>query len=264
MTDQSIPDAYFLPLGDGHYEPTLNVQGAWRTDEQHVSVLAGLITHELEQFQRRDDMQVSRLSFEILGRIALEETDIQVEMLRPGRTIELLEATVTIGGRVIIRARAWRLQTGDTSAVAGIELPAMPAPEECEPFNGAAEWQGRYLDTLEYRKAPGGRDGRRQVWLRSRGIALVHGVEVSPVAAYVMLIDTANGIATRVRPNTLMFPNVELTIHLLRAPEPDWVGLDTSVSFGENGIGLTSTTLNDANGPIGRAEQCLTVRELPT
>ena len=90
------------------------------------------------------------------------------------------------------------------------------------------------------------------------------GTTAGPVASYVRLVDIANGIATRVRPTELLYPNVDLTIHLLRTPDPSWVGLDTSVSFGSNGIGLTSTTLNDVRGPVGRAEQSLTVRHLPS
>ena len=207
-------------------------------------------------------MTISRVSLEILGQIPLQETQIEVQTLRPGRTIELIEATVTIGGRTIIRARAWRLQTQDTSAVAGLELPSMPPVEQCSPYLTSAEWPGRFLATLEGRAAPGGRDGRRQVWART-GVPLVAGTTVSPLASYLTLVDLANGIATRVRPTEPMFPNVELTIHLLRTPDPTWTGLDTSVSFGANGIGLTSTTLNDIAGPVGRAEQSLTVRELP-
>jgi hypothetical protein len=33
------------------------------------------------------------------------------------------------------------------------------------------------------------------------------------------------------------------------------------VSFGSDGIGLTSTVLHDLEGPFGRAEQILTIRK---
>ncbi|KNX38443.1 thioesterase family protein [Luteipulveratus halotolerans] len=253
------PTASYEPLGPGRYQPTILVQGAWREDEQHMAVIGGLITHEIEQHEPREGMVLARIAFEILGQIPLQETHIAVETIRPGRTIELIEATATIGDRVIIRARAWRLQTQDTTDVAGVELPSMPAPDDCVETDAAAEWQGRFLTTLDYRAAPGGRDGRRQVWART-DVPLVAGTTVGPVASYVRLVDIANGIATRVRPTEMLYPNVDLTIHLLRTPDPAWVGLDTSVSFGDHGIGLTSTTLNDLRGPIGRAEQCLTVR----
>ncbi len=59
-----------------------------------------------------------------------------------------------------------------------------------------------------------------------------------------------------------MFPNVDLTVHLHRQPAGPWVGLDTSVVFGPDGCGLTTTVLHDRTGAVGRAEQLLTVRPL--
>ena len=91
-------------------------------------------------------------------------------------------------------------------------------------------------------------------------LALVAGEEAGPVASFVRLTDTANGIATRVRPTEWMFPNVDLTIHLHRQPEGPWVGLDTTVVFGPTGQGITSTVLHDLAGPVGHAQQQLTVR----
>jgi hypothetical protein len=47
---------------------------------------------------------------------------------------------------------------------------------------------------------------------------------------------------------------------MYRQPAGDWLGLDNSVSFGSDGIGLTSSVLHDLQGPFGRAEQILTLR----
>nr|WP_281379775.1 thioesterase family protein [Flexivirga oryzae] len=240
----------------------MHVQGAWQETEQHMAPISGLITHELAMHDPRDDMQIARICFEILGMIPLEESTITVETVRPGRTIELLEATLTIGGRTIIRARAWRLAVSDMRSVEGIELPAMPGADNAEKLESTLEWPGGYIRSVQVHAVPGGRDGRRQVWVRS-DCDLIDGVQAAPIAAYTMLVDTANGIATRVRPTELMFPNVELTVHYIREPDPTLVGLDTSVTFGPTGLGLTSSVLNDVHGPVGRAEQCLTVRHFP-
>jgi hypothetical protein len=76
------------------------------------------------------------------------------------------------------------------------------------------------------------------------------------------LVDTANGTGVRRSPREWMFPNVDLTLHLHRQPVGPWLGLDTSVVFGPTGQGVTSSVLHDVHGPVGRAEQVLTVREL--
>ena len=38
----------------------------------------------------------------------------------------------------------------------------------------------------------------------------------------------------------------------------------TTVVFGPTGQGLTSSVLHDESGPVGRAEQTLTIRPMPT
>jgi hypothetical protein len=97
------------------------------------------------------------------------------------------------------------------------------------------------------------------VWLATP-VALVAGEPVGELARFVGLVDTANGIAVRESPEAWMFPNVDLTIHLHRQPAGPWVGLDTTVVFGPDGCGLTTTVLHDRTGAVGRAEQLLTVR----
>jgi hypothetical protein len=74
------------------------------------------------------------------------------------------------------------------------------------------------------------------------------------------MIDTANGVSVRARPLEVLFPNTDLTVHLFRQPVGDWLGLETEVSFGARGLGLTSSVLHDQHGPIGRSAQTLTVR----
>lgn len=256
--------SYYDRVSADTYQPTQHVQGAWNDHEQHMSPVAGLITHAIDQHQPRADVQLSRISFEILGLIPLAATTITVETIRPGRTIELIEATAMVQDRPRIRARAWRLAIRDDVAdVAGVELPTMPGgPERGDPYNALMEWKGGFLASIETMALPDGRSGRRQVWARTAH-TVVADEQVSPTAAAMSLVDLANGIATRVRPADMMFPNVDLTIHLIRQPEPSWVGLDTSVSFGPDGLGLTSSTLSDESGPFGRAEQALTVRHFP-
>ncbi|RRO19222.1 thioesterase family protein [Saccharopolyspora rhizosphaerae] len=260
----TVGDGYFARVGDGRYKPTAHVGGAWRADEQHFSPLGGLIVHAIEQARTaegRPDLVMSRISFDILGQIALEEFDIHVETVRPGRTIELTEATVVIGGRAVVRARAWLLAEVDTEVVAGGEPASLTPPNELEPWPMGSVWSGGFIESLHTRVVGEPRPGRTTAWVTT-GHELVVGEEVSPLASFVALIDTANGIAVRQEPTKWMFPNVDLTLHLHRQPSGEWTGLDTKVTFGARGQGLTSTDLHDVDGPVGHAEQILTVRPL--
>lgn len=261
---ETVEAGYFERTGDGRYKPTANVGGAWRSDEQHFSPLGGLIVHAIEQARAaegRPELLMSRISFDILGQIALEEFDIHVETVRPGRTIELTEATVVIGGLAVVRARAWLLAEVDTGIVAGGEPDVLTPPEQVERWPMDSVWSGGFIESLQTRVIGEPRPGRTTAWVSTEH-DLVVGEKVSALASFVALIDTANGIAVRQEPTKWMFPNVDLTIHLHRQPEGEWTGLDTEVTFGASGQGLTSTYLHDSNGPVGRAEQILTVRPL--
>ncbi len=255
--------AFYRRLGPDVFLPTVLSQGAWRPDEQHMGPVSGLIAHAVDLHEPRPGMQLSRISYDILGMIPARASHVSVRTTRPGRTIELVEATLSVDDRVAVRAHAWRLGTQDTSTVAGLELEPMPGPAAFPAWHGASTWDGGYIKGLEFRADPDRRAGRTRTWLRTPN-ALIDGETCSPTADLVRLADTANGIAVRASPREWMFPNVDLSIHLFREPVRGWVGFDTRVTFGGSGVGLTSTTLHDELGPVGRAEQILTVRPLPS
>ncbi|MBI4912273.1 MAG: thioesterase family protein [Acidobacteria bacterium] len=230
-----------------------------------MAPVSGLLAHALQGHEPREGMCLARVTYEILGLIPLAPTAIRTRTLRPGRTIELVEAVASAGGREVVRAQAWRLSRQDTRGVAGGLPRPLPPREACEPFPAADLWAGGYIASIEVLRGPGGLAGEGQAWLRTKH-ALLEDEAVSPLAAYLGLVDTANGMNTRLNPRQWAFPNIDLSIHLYRTPEGGpgrWIGFDTLVTIGENGVGLTSTTLHDEHGPVGRAEQILTVRGMP-
>lgn len=258
--------SFFVPEGPSSYAATEHVTGAWNVAEQHISPMNGLVVHELERWLAArgvDDGRVlTRLCIEILGVLDLGTSELRVEVVRGGRSVELLEVVVANGGRDVVRARAWRMSRSDTSSIAGgaeLHGPPLPAPGECPPYDLATTWPGGYIRTLDLREAAPSRPGRTITWLTTSA-QLVSGEPSSDLARLVGLVDTANGIATRVEPGEAVFPNVDLTIHCFRQPTGSWVGLDTMQVFGADGTGLTSSVLHDLDGPFGRAEQSLFVR----
>lgn len=259
--------SYFVRSGPASFRATELTSGAWSTTEQHIAPMYGLVTHILERFAHSQDngLVLSRLAIEILGVIAIDEVEITVEVVRPGRTIELLEATVTQAGRAVVRARAWWLSPSDTAEVAGGAAGPLPHPDTCQPLDAFQRWPGDFIKTLQGRVVRTPEPGRATVWLRSN-TPLLPNEPVSTLATYLSLIDTANGVAVREDPRRWMFPNVDATISLHRQPvgqdDGCWVGLDTSVVFGAGGVGLTSTVLHDISGEVGRLHQTLTVRRL--
>lgn len=261
LPELAVGDFYYEDLGGGRYRSTIHAQGAWNAHEQHMAPASGILAHALAQHDPRADMRIARIGYEILGLIHAGEFEVTTRTVRPGRTIELIEAELTAHGRVAIRALAWRLVTTDSSAVAAVEDAPIPAREDCERWDGSTEWPGGFIRSLEMYQAPHHRSGNGTVWIRTPH-PLVGGTASPDWVRLTGLVDTANGIATRVPPGpgSWAFPNVDLQIHMYREPRGEWLGIDNAVSFGADGIGLTSSVLHDSEGPFGRAEQILTLR----
>ena len=123
-------EAYFVRLGDGFFRATDCTSGAWSVSEQHISPMVGLVTHEIERATHGDAKSVARLSVDILGVVAVGDFEMTVHVVRPGRTIALIESQVAQGGRTVAIARAWCLGEHDTSSIAGSEVDDIPGPDE--------------------------------------------------------------------------------------------------------------------------------------
>ncbi len=252
---------YFERLGASSFRATGHTQGAWNTAEQHIAPSIGLLAHAVEQHRdsRRDDrLPLARLSYDILGTVPIAEVDVDVRMVRPGRSIELVEATLSHAGRTVLVLRAWLMQRFDTAALAGSSATPIAGPDEVPAWNMSALWRGGFIASAEVRRVETG-PGRATAWVRT-GVGLVAGETASPGAATIGLLDIANGLAVRADPTQVMFPNIDLTAHLYAEPRGGWVGFDTSVSFGPDGLGLTHSIIHDETGPIGTTAQMLTVR----
>lgn len=254
--------AYFERLSPTSFIPTEHVGGAWVEDEQHIGPVIGLIAHavEVDHAARRpqQQLQLARLSCDILGTLPLEPFDLSVSVLRPGRTIELVEATLSHAGRTAVIARAWFSQAYATAEIAATPLPRIPPPEELPAWDPTQVWPGGFIRSLELRREEQ-EPGRAQFWVHS-DLDLVASEKVSATAKALGLIDVSNGMTVRQPIDEVAFPNVDLTAHLFRLPAPGWTGFDTAVSFGPTGLGATTTVLHDAHGPFGMHTQSLTVR----
>lgn len=262
--EESGAQAYFLRMDDGRFMPTAHVGGAWNVTEQHVAPAIGLLVHAVEAdhaARRADRLQLARLSYDIWGVIPMDAVEIAVTVLRPGRTIELVEARLSHGGRVALVLRAWLTQAYDSTALAAVNFPPLPPPEAMPAGDPTALWDGGFIASVQARREAEGQ-GRARCWVRSP-FALLAGEPVSPIARMMGLADIANGLAPLASPRDAAFPNLDLTAHLFRQPAGDWLGFDVSVSGGTTGLGITHSILHDGDGPFATLMQSLTIRPRP-
>ncbi len=199
--------AYFERQDERSFVATEHTSGAWDVAEQHVGPSLGLLVHLVEadrDARGRSDLVVGRLSFDILGTMPVGQVTTSVEVVRPGRTIELVEATLTAAGRETVRLRAWLLQAGDTASVAGNAHPRLPPPEELPAWAPTSVWPGGFLASAQVRRAEV-EPGRARYWVRT-DVRLLTDEPVSRLAAAAGLVDIANGITVRISPRCAGVP----------------------------------------------------------
>jgi len=107
-----LPAAYYLPLGDGHFEPTEATTSPWDAGAQHGGPPTALLASCLDDAFGRPGLRVARISMDFLGPVPRTPSRVQTELLRPGRRTQLSEASLWAGERRVAVARVWHLATG--------------------------------------------------------------------------------------------------------------------------------------------------------
>lgn len=250
--------SYWIRTGESTFRATEHVGGAWDLQTQHIAPAMGLLAHAVETDRRGNGLVIGRLSYDILGLLPVDEIEVRVDVVRPGRTIELVEAAASYGGRDGLRLRAWLMAPEATMSLAGTAFAPLPQPQDMPSWDPTTVWPGGFIAAAQVRRDQV-EPGRARFWVRTDE-PLVADEPVSALARFAGLFDISNGMTVRVSPAEVGFPNLDLTAHLFRQPVGDWVGFDTTVSFGPTGVGLTASALHDEQGPIGTSSQILTVR----
>jgi hypothetical protein len=252
-------DAFYLPLGDGRWSSTVHTTGPWDARFQHGGPPASLLGRAVERCAPRDDVLVARMTVEILGPVPVGEVEVRARVLRPGRSVELVEAVLSAGGRDAARAAAWRVRRTTQEGVASRQAPAPALPEQAAQLPSGG-WIDGYLSAVEWRFAAGRFDvpGPATVWSRLRH-PLVPDEEPSPLQRVLAVADSGNGLSSELDLTAWHFINPELTVHLHREAAGEWVCVEAQTAISTGGAGLATTVLHDLDGPLGVGAQALLV-----
>jgi hypothetical protein len=258
----SGPQAYYLPRGNGRYEPTHATESPWDRKAQHGGPPAALLTHVIDQTVP-GTMRIGRISLDFLGPIPLREVLVEVSPIRPGRRVQLTEARMSVDGRVAVTARAWHIATGDSPRASGEEQfapPPVPSKPTSQQFYlGLADWG--YGRSIEWRFTSGGFDtlGAANVWTRVR-LPLIDGVALTSQDRVLIAADSANGLSLSLPLEQWFSIPPTMTATLLRPPSGEWVHLACRTHLTNDGVGLAHADLFDTDGFVGEVAQPLLVQ----
>jgi hypothetical protein len=255
-----VPEAFYERDGDG-FRATELTRGPWDPGSQHAGPPTALIGRQVEALDDADDFQVGRLTFEILRPVPIGPVEVEARVVRPGRRVQLVEASLGDGEQELIRARGWRIRTGSLDLPAELTDPGEPPPGpeqgSVPEFFRTGEDTG-YHTAMEWRALSGGflEPGPARFWMRQL-VPLVAGEEPSPLQRTLVIADVGNGISAVLDPRSHLFINVDLTVHLERMPEGEWVCVDAVTRPRPSGLGSAESELSDRRGRIGRGVQTL-------
>jgi Thioesterase-like superfamily len=260
-----MPDAFYEPLDDEgrRWRATAHTSGPWDPGAQHGGPPSALLGRAMERCAPREEMTFVRVTCEILGAVPVGELEVSARVVRPGRSVELVEAVLSAGGRDAVRASGWRVLRTDAAAVPSRLAPAPPLPDAAVDLDGTA-WTGGYLRAVEWRLARGAftEPGPATAWTRLRH-PLVPDEEPSPLVRVLAVADSGNGLSGELDLTQWHFINPELTVHLSREAVGEWVCLDASTTISPGGAGLATSVLSDRVGPVGVGAQSLLVARRP-
>ena len=249
---------FFEPLGDGRFRATPSTGGPWNPEHQHAGPPAALLGRALERCAPREGMTFARCTFDILGPVPVGEVEVAARVVRPGRSVDLLEAELRAGGRVVMSVLAWRTALADAPA-AGADPEPPPRPPQPTPLPPQLDGFG-YGRAVELRFATGGwlEPGPAAVWTHLR-VAVVAGESPTPLQRVLAVADSGNGVSAVLPWDRWLFINPELTVHLRREARGEWICLDAATTISAGGTGLARSTLSDDDGIVGHGAQSLLV-----
>ncbi len=243
---------FFVPVGDT-FVPNEIAQGGWGPT-LGGQVIGGLLARAVEEQRADTELIPVRLTVDILRRVATAPVQVSAEVVRVGRRMQSIDASMTQGGELVARASALLLRRGEQPAerawTTPIDMP--PLPTEPDQFDasvpmfikayGSDATNGSGAFAWQY-------DGPRYAWLREIR-DLVAGEQMTPFVRAAMAVDVTASMSN-FSTSGLGFINADYTLTLSRLPEGPYIGLASLTHYSEAGIATGAASMFDARGPIG-------------
>ena len=244
---------------DGRYVPGELARGPWSPDAQHGGAPAALIAREVERVE--GPPFVARVTFEFVREVPLAPLEVSTEVVRPGRRVQLVAASLRAEDREVCRALALRIRRTDEplSEALGDEPPP-EGPDGGRELDVEGRFRRTFIEAFDQRFTVGAYDapGPATVWMRLRG-SLVDDEAPSPLVRACATADFGNGVSSALDWDTHLFVNPDLTVYLDRPVQGEWVCLDATTRIDPHGTGNAESALFDRTGRIGRSVQSLYV-----
>lgn len=266
MADDAIVQYGALFERDGdRFAPTPLARGPWDPRALHGGAPSALFAHACEHHDPGPASFIARLTVELLRPVPLAPLDLRVRTIRPGKKVQWLQAGLfDESGREVAHATALRIRVADVDTAGSVHPIVVPPPgPEMHSGHEVFFLQERavgFWNANDVRLVQGSwtEPGPAIAWFRLR-CAVIAGEAVTPFMRVAACADFGSGVGNPVRLTNAAAINPELSIHVHRHPEGEWVALESGAWAERHGVGMAESRLHDERGVLGRAVQSLLV-----
>ena len=225
---------------DGRFVASEHARGPWDPNAQHGGAPAALLVRAFERLPSSDGLKLARVTYEFVRPAPVGPVEVRAEIVRPGKRVQLLEASMLADGVEVVRARALQVRMADAEAADVQDGAPPPGPEQGQPAELHPPHRPMFaLDAIE--------------------IVFVAGETPSPLQRLAAAGDFGNGISATLSWDEYLYINPDLTLYIEREPVDEWIGLESVTRIAAGGIGVAESVLYDQRGRVGRATQALLV-----
>ena len=247
---------------DGRFVATDLGRGPWDPQALHGGAPAALLMREFERLPAADGLSLARVTYEFIRPVPVGPLEVRAEVTRPGRRVQLLEASMIAGGVEVARARALQIQAVGDVGAGDLDGSPPPGPEHGGPRPLQAPHRPMFApDAIEIRFVSGEwANGPCTAWFRVTR-PIVPGEQPSALQRLAAAGDFGNGISAILSWDDYLFINPDLTLYIEREPTGEWICLEatTRIPADGAGVGVAESVLYDERGRVGRATQALLV-----
>src|ERR1700735_3098571 len=88
---------------DGRFVATEYARGPWDPGALHGGAPAALLVRAFEQIPAPEGLSLARVTYEFMRPVPVGPLEVTAEVVRPGRRVQLLEASIVAGGAEVVR-----------------------------------------------------------------------------------------------------------------------------------------------------------------
>jgi hypothetical protein len=252
MVHNDPVDFGFFTSTDGEtLIPTPVARSAWSDEQIHGVAVSGAMARAMERVVEREDLRPARWTVDLFRPGLYTDATTEVEVLRDGPRIALVETRFVQAGETKARATAvWLKATQEPTgrAWSNPDVPAPPPPEVSGVLDGPtipwftsdSTWS---QDFGEHANA-----GRHTTW--QFGVPIVAGELHTPFQSAASIAD-ATSLVVNWSDKGVEWINTDISLSLSRLPRTQEVGLRALDRSSHDGIGVGTVSMFDRDGVIG-------------